>query len=164
MNGTIGVVLPAYAGMFPSGSGRRTPYDSSPRVCGDVSGLSALQTSVSLFSPRMRGCFGNYSNCDNRDSVLPAYAGMFPASLFYVWRIWRSPRVCGDVSSNYALHGRSILFSPRMRGCFSDFVGYRRLWCVLPAYAGMFPGALPAAPEPPGSPRVCGDVSPISLS
>ena len=49
--------------------------------------------------------------------------------------------------------------SPRMRGCFSTLATMQDVVQAFPAYAGMFPGALPAAPEPPGFPRVCGDVS-----
>ena len=71
--------------------------------------------------------------------VLPAYAGMFLSIKIYVLTIDGSPRVCGDVSGvAYALVVPRW-FSPRMRGCFYEF---------LKKHSGL-----------PSSPRVCGDVS-----
>ena len=50
-------VLPAYAGMFPYVRWIAEHCHGSPRVCGDVSGIPETLPLVSLFSPRMRGCF-----------------------------------------------------------------------------------------------------------
>ena len=51
------LVLPAYAGMFLRFLSAPTILFSSPRVCGDVSNISAKGATCILFSPRMRGCF-----------------------------------------------------------------------------------------------------------
>ncbi len=50
-------VLPAYAGMFLSINDLRQAFQSSPRVCGDVSRAVELSQELMQFSPRMRGCF-----------------------------------------------------------------------------------------------------------
>ena len=71
---------------------------SSPRVCGDVSYCKGLAVSRSQFSPRMRGCFSVESPGFFCSPVLPAYAGMFPASVGKLSPTPSSPRVCGDVS------------------------------------------------------------------
>ncbi len=71
-------VLPAYAGMFLVPTAARQKNKGSPRVCGDVSLQESLKVPTGEFSPRMRGCF-QYQNAQaTYQSVLPAYAGMFP--------------------------------------------------------------------------------------
>ena len=151
------VVLPAYAGMFLVMTLTTTHKRSSPRVCGDVSSLSALQTCISLFSPRMRGCFLTIFAKLFRFRVLPAYAGMFLALGHSRDTVNSSPRVCGDVSRPSRLHLQCLKFSPRMRGCFLRFVSNRNHAFVLPAYAGMFLDTVPlTAIVLPFSPRMRG--------
>ena len=71
-------VLPAYAGMFPPEKHDLLNRLGSPRVCGDVSCNAPFHRIPCVFSPRMRGCFQSFPLADDRFSVLPAYAGMFP--------------------------------------------------------------------------------------
>ena len=116
------------------------PYRScSPRVCGDVSSTENFYDLGSEFSPRMRGCFYCALPQGVILTVLPAYAGMFPIKSVLPPMPMSSPRVCGDVSSPLFTISSSLLFSPRMRGCFLP----RRI----------------AANRARRSPRVCGDVS-----
>ena len=152
-------VLPAYAGMFPNSRTSGVSIYGSPRVCGDVSGIPETLPLVSLFSPRMRGCFRDRYPLKDELRVLPAYAGMFPLKFDDYEFIDSSPRVCGDVSVFGRGNVRSGLFSPRMRGCFSKSSGRASPTRVLPAYAGMFPPNGTRLIQKAGSPRVCGDVS-----
>ncbi len=95
------------------------PYRScSPRVCGDVSSTENFYDLGSEFSPRMRGCFYCALPQGVILTVLPAYAGMFPIKSVLPPMPMSSPRVCGDVSSPLFTISSSLLFSPRMRGCF----------------------------------------------
>ena len=116
--------------------------------------------SRSQFSPRMRGCFSVVSPGFFCSPVLPAYAGMFPASVGKLSPTPSSPRVCGDVSLIFRATLRRPRFSPRMRGCFRSSIRPKNALKVLPAYAGMFLYSRRWGIHSKGSPRVCGDVSP----
>ena len=129
------LVLPAYAGMFPSRNPCRPTRQSSPRVCGDVSGSGLRRKTVTRFSPRMRGCFLLVSWVEFYRFVLPAYAGMFPTISCPTFQRACSPRVCGDVSRKNRPLLRSLWFSPRMRGCFLSRPRSAKVSFVLPAYA-----------------------------
>ena len=107
----------------------------------------------------MRGCFHQSELVVLDDSVLPAYAGMFPNTTQIALPLLSSPRVCGDVSKRTQQRAGSSAFSPRMRGCFWYETSESLTPMVLPAYAGMFPAILRGIRTLPGSPRVCGDVS-----
>ena len=152
-------VLPAYAGMFPWFVVASVMTTCSPRVCGDVSSLSSSWTENEEFSPRMRGCFRSKTDRGICVEVLPAYAGMFLPSVMSAIISARSPRVCGDVSETIISINIGHVFSPRMRGCFRHIPRNARGIEVLPAYAGMFPGASESLSQDSRSPRVCGDVS-----
>ena len=105
---------------------------SSPRVCGDVSYCKGLAVSRSQFSPRMRGYFSVESPGFFCSPVLPAYAGMFPASVGKLSPTPSSPRVCGDVSLIFRATLRRPRFSPRMRGCFYRLKLETKLFRLLP--------------------------------
>ena len=90
--------------------------------------------------------------------VFPAYAGMFRI----VWKarlmLVSFPRIRGDVPLSPSLAQVCVRFSPHTRGC-----SYCRSWRyrggrVFPAYAGMFPITLALLRNPPGFPRIRGDV------
>ena len=152
-------VLPAYAGMFLSIFAVFGSSAGSPRVCGDVSLFVDFFVLVSGFSPRMRGCFLRLISHSNHTLVLPAYAGMFLRFLSAPTILFSSPRVCGDVSLAWQSFVASVLFSPRMRGCFQHQRERRHVHFVLPAYAGMFLKSSNTPICAARSPRVCGDVS-----
>ena len=109
----------------------------------------------------MRGCFSVVSPGFFCSPVLPAYAGMFPASVGKLSPTPSSPRVCGDVSLIFRATLRRPRFSPRMRGCFSTVEDGGSIVKVLPAYAGMFLRPHISSRLRLRSPRVCGDVSVI---
>ena len=69
--------FPAYAGMFLASLGLESLPLSFPRVCGDVSTFAKCALRVTLFSPRMRGCFWGLLFERHAAEVLPAYAGIF---------------------------------------------------------------------------------------
>ena len=152
-------VLPAYAGMFPEKTLRIMIDSRSPRVCGDVSTKNYRVIMRTAFSPRMRGCFRASGEITPKCEVLPAYAGMFLACGRVKVALICSPRVCGDVSGSATVANEIRKFSPRMRGCFRHIPRNARGIEVLPAYAGMFPGASESLSQDSRSPRVCGDVS-----
>ena len=152
-------VLPAYAGMFLRVRRRQALRSCSPRVCGDVSNRIPVPAFKTKFSPRMRGCFCAQTRRIRTSLVLPAYAGMFPATPPFIESLVCSPRVCGDVSECKCMMHRRQSFSPRMRGCFRSAAHPADVKRVLPAYAGMIPGFFLRLGYPTSSPRVCGDVS-----
>ena len=92
------LVLPAYAGMFPSLAAEMCALACSPRVCGDVSRSHQDERRPRGFSPRMRGCFHRTARGLYKKLVLPAYAGMFLSRRRHHYLLASSPRVCGDVS------------------------------------------------------------------
>ena len=112
-----------------------------------------------MLSPRMRGCFLDLSSDLYEDAAFPAYAGMFLKPTLARPHPVSFPRVCGDVSLVNPFNSAGSMLSPRMRGCFYKLSMKGTIGVAFPAYAGMFLGALPEVPEPPGFPRVCGDVS-----
>ncbi len=127
------LVLPAYAGMFPTSARKAPRAFCSPRVCGDVSEVKQHADLRSAFSPRMRGCFRQGLSEAKASTVLPAYAGMFPRTRRLNLDCLSSPRVCGDVSRKSMSSASKPLFSPRMRGCFYSLKHGDKTIQVIPA-------------------------------
>ena len=134
----MGVVFPAYAGMFLARNHRMGFMVSFPRVCGDVPNIARINFDRFTFSPRMRGCSDTGKITKIIIKVFPAYAGMFRARRWPESPCGGFPRVCGDVPLIKQHVPRLVQFSLRMRGCSGK--GYVRAHArgVFPAYAGMF--------------------------
>ena len=136
---------------------------SFPRVCGDVSNTSSAATSAVGLSPRMRGCFFKIPCGQCIGCAFPAYAGMFPRTSTAFRSDCSFPRVCGDVSRDAYRDEPNCRLSPRMRGCFSKTEKTLRIMIAFPAYAGMFLGTNIHKAKDVGFPRVCGDVSTLTV-
>ena len=154
----MGIVFPAYAGMFRIKPMIEGQDDCFPRVCGDVPPMRQKPRLRQRFSPRMRGCSCFPLVRFIHIAVFPAYAGMFRRYLSPDHGARRFPRVCGDVPIERALAVVLEKFSPRMRGCSSAEPSSRNANYVFPAYAGMFLSVTPAGILILSFPRVCGDV------
>ena len=113
----MGIVFPAYAGMFRIKPMIEGQDDCFPRVCGDVPPMRQKPRLRQRFSPRMRGCSCFPLVRFIHIAVFPAYAGMFRRYLSPDHGARRFPRVCGDVPIERALAVVLEKFSPRMRGC-----------------------------------------------
>ena len=70
-------VFPAYAGMFRSLPSAQAPWESFPRIRGDVPPFDAVCLSAPMFSPHTRGCSHHSLLPKGFCHVFPAYAGMF---------------------------------------------------------------------------------------
>ena len=86
--------------MFPDRVPKRVPRPCFPRVCGDVPTANNTATTVTEFSPRVRGCSGVSEPLQVNDFVFPACAGMFRLHDRSGHGGMRFPRVCGDVPMN----------------------------------------------------------------
>ena len=129
-----------------------------PRVRGDVPASRGDVETITLFSPRARGCSFSITKSDFEALVFPACAGMFPLRVV-MWKLSHCfPRVRGDVpflSPNPILRH---LFSPRARGCSQAAQGVQWRQSVFPACAGMFLFAFRLEIVLGCFPRVRGDV------
>ena len=74
------------------------------------------------------------------------------------------PRIRGDVPDTIMLEQFKTLFSPHTRGCSSIRGGSMKIFCVFPAYAGMFRFFDDVAHMPKSFPRIRGDVPSASQS
>ena len=130
-----------------------------PRIRGDVSypRLEVLKTATC--SPHTRGCFVHRHRFPRRDSVFPAYAGMFRRMGRLTVRVSCVPRIRGDVSGKHNLLGRAIVCSPHTRGCFEFKTTWGENKAVFPAYAGMFRFYRCLCLPKISVPRIRGDVS-----
>ena len=110
------------------------------------------------FSPRARGCSARHPNPCRIDGVFPACAGMFLVDGQKDRKDTSFPRVRGDVPQRGDTLHQQLRFSPRARGCSVHIHGDDNLICVFPACAGMFLVVRRFGLDPPGFPRVRGDV------
>ena len=92
-------VFPAYAGMFRSGSYRKSPEPCFPRIRGDVPAAPIAARASTTFSPHTRGCSAGVAVVDAASLVFPAYAGMFLIDGTTVCTPNSFPRIRGDVPS-----------------------------------------------------------------
>ena len=90
--------------------------------------------------------------------VFPAYAGMFPKTLWPPQRLRSFPRIRGDVPDFPSAAPKSTEFSPHTRGCSHQGVGSAADTVVFPAYAGMFLLNRPDGLVKVSFPRIRGDV------
>ena len=88
-----------------------------PRARGDVPVLFQKIGTVTVFSPRTRGCSERAARGRHRPCVFPAHAGMFRFPIDAKYSKTRFPRARGDVPREKQKKDPHQLFSPRTRGC-----------------------------------------------
>ena len=157
-------VVPAHAGMFPTRPRPAFTTSCGPRACGDVPVLDSARREIGMWSPRMRGCSLNRCGIHERETVVPAHAGMFPALALLIRKSNRGPRACGDVPVLTVTGTTAYMWSPRMRGCSRSNQTRSPRVFVVPAHAGMFPVDDYKAKIKSSGPRACGDVPAASAS
>ncbi len=92
-------------------------------------------------SPRTRGWSQDPPEPSQRALVLPAHAGMVPATRSQTAKTPRAPRARGDGPYGLESLAPKILCSPRTRGWSHFQAGGDAVGEVLPAHAGMVPSA-----------------------
>ena len=150
-------IIPAYAGNTNLQGIGIAQWRDHPRVCGEHD-LRALRLNRILgSSPRMRGT--PLESCENRrqTGIIPAYAGN---TVIFDWGDafkWDHPRVCGEHVHFDRQRGYSAGSSPRMRGTHRQCRNVRRVFGIIPAYAGNT-CTVPKCHVTIGDhPRVCGE-------
>ena len=137
-------VFPAQAGVFPTAASSSGRSIRIPRASGGVSLAQFVLGTLSLYSPRKRGCFHNPLEDVSRVFVFPAQAGVFLRRFLSV-RAHQS-------------------YSPRKRGCFSLPFREGSARMVFPAQAGVFPTRWFGLRSATSIPRASGGVSGYSMT
>ena len=155
-------MLPASAGMFPTGLETLKYRDNAPRKRGDVPALDPSVFASEVCSPQARGCSPAIAASYNVADMLPASAGMFPAAVITEKRFENAPRKRGDAPLQRAEVMATDRCSPQARGCSQRKPSNRKGREMLPASAGMFPAREEVEAGRPNAPRKRGDVpSPV---
>ena len=136
-------------------SSRSIPWDH-PRACGAHFRSFSITHDGQGSSPRMRGSLVD-EPCPRRNvGIIPAHAGLTPASASSRRQRWDHPRACGAHSETLRSPSRDAGSSPRMRG--SQVLAHlaARLSGIIPAHAGLtsFSRIIQAADR--DHPRACG--------
>ena len=150
-------VLPAHAGMVPGCVRRGWRGACAPRARGDGPTDWAVTIATRACSPRTRGWSLEGHRISDGGPVLPAHAGMVPATRTPRWVERSAPRARGDgpVMTPSAYDKRTC--SPRTRGWSPGAVLRRPAGPVLPAHAGMVPPRSRRSPGPCCAPRARAD-------
>ncbi len=157
-------VLPAHAGMVPSGRTTSRPAGSAPRARGDGPSNAQRRRLAERCSPRTRGwSLDRYYRKDFR-RVLPAHAGMVPRSRTRRGPCRSAPRARGDGPVTKPWQCGEGGCSPRTRGWSPDPEPVAVPAAVLPAHAGMVPSPSPGSAARVGAPRARGDGPCVSRS
>ena len=152
-------IIPACAGNTAIGSPPIMVYGDHPRVCGEHTPESAVVSSKSGSSPRVRGTPRIRVGQDDVAGIIPACAGntSFPCLIRFPGR--DHPRVCGEHQTTPPAELGGEGSSPRVRGTPGAPDRNRRLAGIIPACAGntwLWHGLPPTARD---HPRVCGEHS-----
>ena len=134
-------VLPARAGVLPLLRLAEVSHACPPRASGGASQVKEPVQRVSASSPRERGCFQTGQGAATVPRVLPARAGVLPSGAAPSQRRMSPPRASGGASHALSCVGGGVWSSPRERGCFLHLPRADRRAVVLPARAGVLPGA-----------------------
>ncbi len=152
-----GLLLPAHAGMVPRlGLSVESPT-AAPRARGDGPAAEISELQSIICSPRTRGWSPEERFADGRQALLPAHAGMVPASSWCRPVAPAAPRARGDGPPSGLSRLDTLACSPRTRG-WSHLGGPEP--CppgLLPAHAGMVPPRPPHSGPGRSAPRARGD-------
>ncbi len=109
-------LLPAHAGMVPSGPTTRTLASPAPRARGDGPWTDEGNSVVAACSPRTRGWSRHGRTRLHGHALLPAHAGMVPRSALSCHVFSSAPRARGDGPPTGRPFTRGGHCSPRTRG------------------------------------------------
>ena len=130
-------IIPAHAGLTFLRFAPLVSRGDHPRACGAHSNMENMSLYEQGSSPRMRGSPQTASDEKIVDGIIPAHAGLTPASSSARTASWDHPRACGAhrpaCSAPPGLSGSS----PRMRGSPSLFIGALDEEGIIPAHAGL---------------------------
>ena len=128
-----------------------------PRVCGEHDvGRESVKISVGS-SPRMQGTRGYGLSLLHLGGIIPAYAGNTQPVSPCRQCNRDHPRVCGEHLFGACRATYVQGSSPRMRGTPAREAAPRRLWRIIPAYAGNTRKGEGRAQALRDHPRVCGE-------
>ena len=150
-------IIPAYAGNTHGHADRKPRPEDHPRVCGEHQILDHDGGRNRGSSPRMRGTPQSRAARQERQGIIPAYAGNTHRLSTDNSQIRDHPRVCGEHPATYAMVRTVSGSSPRMRG-----TRFRRLFetsgrGIIPAYAGNTWMIAVTCTGKWDHPRVCGE-------
>ncbi len=139
------MLLPARAGLFP----RRTrcrPRAAAPRTRGAVPCSAGRVDAGEDCSPHARGCSQQLPCVPPVPALLPARAGLFPATSSRPRTARSAPRTRGAVPQLCELVQAVTGCSPHARGCSQQAADGGLRPALLPARAGLFPTGGPGLP------------------
>ncbi len=156
-------VVPARAGIFLDRAERGRGQGSRPRPRGDLPRVILPGTRWYTSSPPARGSSTVGATLLTALQVVPARAGIFPASRDHCERGRGRPRPRGDLPSGIGSSHSTSRSSPHARGSFtmaepSRAEPIRRRSPVVPARARIFPTTRTPSSTPRGRPRTRGDL------
>ena len=104
----------------------------------------------------MRGSPNGYISAIPVSGIIPAHAGLTPDALVLIPAVRDHPRACGAHINVTLRSDAAEGSSPRMRGSPVMVLCMQLLTGIIPAHAGLTPGAICYACAPWDHPRACG--------
>ena len=150
-------LLPAHAGMVPAHTLTYNDFPPAPRARGDGPSIQDYHMDVRGCSPRTRGWSPAPRDGRQPAGLLPAHAGMVPASTNRAYMLIAAPRARGDGPTTASSTMIRSDCSPRTRGWSHRPVSGGRCSSLLPAHAGMVPPRPSSTPGATAAPRARGD-------
>ena len=150
-------VLPAHAGMVPMSIWASRASIRAPRARGDGPARYRGGRRYKKCSPRTRGWSPPLAVSLPIVRVLPAHAGMVPATKRSRLHLLSAPRARGDGPLAHPGRPRPLPCSPRTRGWSLPALRAEVRFPVLPAHAGMVPSLRSRRAHRPSAPRARGD-------
>ncbi len=153
-----GPVVPARAGVFRNAASTRACVTRRPRTRGGVPVRWTVSTVADASSPHARGCSPGAERVGLLSGVVPARAGVFPATPSWCITPSRRPRTRGGVPRSREARHLAVESSPHARGCSALSAGRPTDWEVVPARAGVFRLRCCSPATPASRPRTRGGV------
>ncbi len=157
ITGDWATLLPAPAGMAPVRPQGSRPHRAAPRTRGDGPFTPLMLRSGMTCSPHPRGWPPGPRNHRRQQRLLPAPAGMAPRPRTRPRVRSPAPRTRGDGPWSGRPGTAAATCSPHPRGWPRNHVRLQPAGGLLPAPAGMAPGAVGRRSGPPSAPRTRGD-------